>query len=390
MAVLFGGGDTETLERLKGHRRRPVAQGIGAKMLAAVAVQEWLLSGGPAEDCAQLALDALAGGELIAADNGLLGVSAILVLALADREEAIEQWDISLADAHRRGSLLDRKSVTLWRGFTLYWRGELEEAEESLRSSAEGKLWGAGSYGWLSTTRSARAVLRERGELLDARDALERSTDPGDRGDPARYWLHSKLELLVAEGRFDEALAVADQFAARFAHLANPVDTPWRPAAVLALHRVGRAKEARALRRRSSSTPGVGARPERSRGRCEPWGWSSPSMRLDHLREAVDLVAGSPAGLEHAKALAALGAALRRARRPTDARTPLRRALALADGLGAQGLAEKVRSELYAAGGRPRTTGAARSRRVDAERAQSGQRSPPADRVTGRSPRRCS
>jgi hypothetical protein len=52
----------------------------------------------------------------------------------------------------------------------------------------------------------------------------------------------------------------------------------------------------------------------------------------------------------------ALGVALRHARRPTDARDPLRRALELADVCRAPTLAEQARSELYAAGGRPRTT----------------------------------
>src|SRR5262249_47887493 len=77
---------------------------------------------------------------------------------------------------------------------------------------------------------------------------------------------------------------------------------------------------------------------------------------LEHLREAVELLATSPARLEHAKALAALGAALRRSRKPTEAREPLRQALELADACGAAGLAEDIRSELYATGPRPRST----------------------------------
>ena len=63
----------------------------------------------------------------------------------------------------------------------------------------------------------------------------------------------------------------------------------------------------------------------------------------------------STARLEHAKALAALGSALRHARRPAEAREPLREALELADACGAPALADEVRSELYAAGARPRT-----------------------------------
>jgi DNA-binding NarL/FixJ family response regulator len=59
--------------------------------------------------------------------------------------------------------------------------------------------------------------------------------------------------------------------------------------------------------------------------------------------------------LEHAKALAAYGTALRLAKRPTDAREPLRHALELAAACDATGLAEHVRTELYATGARPRT-----------------------------------
>ena len=67
------------------------------------------------------------------------------------------------------------------------------------------------------------------------------------------------------------------------------------------------------------------------------------------------MLAGSNARLEHAKALAALGSALRHARRPAEAREPLREALDLAAACGAPAFADEVRSELYAAGARPRT-----------------------------------
>jgi DNA-binding NarL/FixJ family response regulator len=74
------------------------------------------------------------------------------------------------------------------------------------------------------------------------------------------------------------------------------------------------------------------------------------------LREATELLASSPARLEEARALAALGRALRLARRPTEAREPLRRALELAESCGAKPLADQARVELHAAGARPRTT----------------------------------
>jgi DNA-binding NarL/FixJ family response regulator len=62
------------------------------------------------------------------------------------------------------------------------------------------------------------------------------------------------------------------------------------------------------------------------------------------------------ARLEYAKALVSLGTALRLARRPTDARGPLRRGLELAAALGAAALVTHARHELRAAGARPRST----------------------------------
>jgi DNA-binding CsgD family transcriptional regulator len=63
---------------------------------------------------------------------------------------------------------------------------------------------------------------------------------------------------------------------------------------------------------------------------------------------------GSSARLEHAKALVALGSELRRGRQPSAAREPLRRGLELATQCGALAVADHARTELYAAGGRPK------------------------------------
>ena len=72
LSILFGAGDPQELRRLERHRAPPVDGGVGAKMLAALAAQDWMYECGPAEACAELSLAALAGGDLIAADNGLL------------------------------------------------------------------------------------------------------------------------------------------------------------------------------------------------------------------------------------------------------------------------------------------------------------------------------
>ena len=358
MAVVYGAGEPEALRRLDAYRARPVGDGVGARMLAAVAARDWAFSGGSCGECAELALEALAGGALIEADNGFSAIMAIATLARADRAEALDACELSLEQAHRRGSLLAKSSVSWAQAFTLYRWGELAEADEAARAAIEElTLWASGPTLELTDDLALLAsVQREQGELADARQTLEQAGDPGDRSDSARVWLNSLLELLVAEGRFEEALAAADDFASRFAYLSNPFDTPWRQHKALALDGLGRRDEALALARedlelaRRWGAPATLARSLRVLGSLER------EEGLVHLREAVDAVAGSPARLEHAKALAALGTGLRHARRPREAREPLLRALELADVCAAAGLAEDVRAELYASGGRPRAT----------------------------------
>jgi len=148
-------------------------------------------------------------------------------------------------------------------------------------------------------------------------------------------------------------LATADELEAHFGAYTSPAAGRWRSHQALALDRLGRRDEALALvdfeleHARTWGAPGVIGHALRVRG----------TLRGDpgDLEEAVRVLDGSAARLDLAKALSAWGAALRRERRPADAREPLRRALELAAACDAPGLAEQVRTELYAAGARPRS-----------------------------------
>jgi DNA-binding CsgD family transcriptional regulator len=75
---------------------------------------------------------------------------------------------------------------------------------------------------------------------------------------------------------------------------------------------------------------------------------------MTYLREAVSHLELSPARLEHARALAELGAALRRAGKRGEAQQTLRQALDLADRCGGQAVADHARAELVITGARPR------------------------------------
>lgn len=380
MAPLFGAGELAPLEAFERYRDLPLDAGVGAKMLAAVAARHWAYAGGAADECARLALGALRGGDLIAADNVFLSVTAVLVLALADRDEAVDGWEALLQDARVRGSLPAKAASSLWRGHAHYRRGELAEAESSLSSALEElTLWNAAAEGGVHHAAFLSAVLRERGDLRGARRSIESVADPGDASDAARYWLDGVAELLLAEERFEEALALAEDAERRFEFIAHPIDTPARSHRAVALYHLGRREEALAVAAealdlaRRWGAPATLGRALRILGALER------DAGLERLQEAVETTDGSPARLEHAKAQAAFGAGLRGARRPTDAREPLRRALDIAEDLGAGGLAAYARHELHAAGGRPRAKALAGpaaltpSERRVTERAAAGQ-----------------
>jgi len=79
-----------------------------------------------------------------------------------------------------------------------------------------------------------------------------------------------------------------------------------------------------------------------------------PDVRLERLRQSVERLEGLAGPLERAGANAELGAALRRAGRPVEAREPLRVAVDLAHRCGARELEDWAMDELRAAGAKPR------------------------------------
>jgi ATP/maltotriose-dependent transcriptional regulator MalT len=325
-------------------------------MLAAVAAWEWAESAGAADQVVALARAALRDGTLVGVDAGYLTVAAILPLALADLDEATEMWDAVRAEAHRSGFVFTLLAAQLWGGYTQYLRGELAEAESELEAAlASVALWGVPTQQPWATAVLAELFV-DRGAVVEARALLDRTIDARPGSDPAILLDRAQMRVLLAEGRADEALAYADTFQGHAGWRRHPRYVPWRSLKAQALDRLGRrdaavdlAAEELAIARAWGS-PGTVGRSLRVLGTIER------EDGLDHLREACALLEHAPARLEGAKALAALGEALRRTRRPTDAREPLRHALELAEICGATALVERTRTELYAAGVRPRRT----------------------------------
>jgi DNA-binding CsgD family transcriptional regulator len=216
MAVFLSGRGIDKLARLQTLRAEPVGESAAAKMRATMVAREWTFAGGSSEDCARLASEALAGGQLVAADNGFSAIIAITTLARADRDDALDAWHASLGEAHRRGSLQAKCGISLGIGFTLYRRGELVEAEQWLRTAIdEYALWHSGPDPPMTHCISLLAlVLLEQGERTAARAELRRCTDPGALT-AFGHGLRRARRLHDARGPLREAIDLAERCGAR-------------------------------------------------------------------------------------------------------------------------------------------------------------------------------
>jgi DNA-binding CsgD family transcriptional regulator len=250
-----------------------------------------------------------------------------------------------MADAYRRGSLFSMSGIHLWRGFLHLHRGELPEAEVLFRTAFEShERWGYGNNAHIYTAGFFCSTMIARGDLEAARAGLmSRDIDTEPVSDGTRYWLEARVELLLAEGRDEEAIEAADEVGRRFPHWSFPPASRWRPHKALALHHLGRADEARAVAEEELELARACGAPSGLGRALRVLGTVAGDDGLDHLREAVAVLDGTPSRLELARALAALGAALRSS-------DHLVRALELAEICGAGSVSSFARAELEECG----------------------------------------
>jgi tetratricopeptide (TPR) repeat protein len=311
-AGYFGVGGARTLRRFDAYRDPPAPDsGVGVRMLAAPAALWWAYCGeGTAAECAALARAALHGGRLTAADNGLLSIPGIVTLVLAEDGAADAAWEVAHVEAHRRGSLHAISSLHLWHGFALLFEGDLEAAETSLREAqAEFEDWGFGAVAGMYTGAFLSRALIDRGRRDEARALLEAGRAMVDESDGGRYWRVAELDLLVAEGRDEEAVSRSDEYARRHGHVVLPTSAHWRSATARALDRLGRSDEAIARRGRARRRAAVG---RSGHGRASAAGARRPSPRHRAAR----------AGGRRARGLARAARARQGARRPRRRAAP--------------------------------------------------------------------
>jgi DNA-binding CsgD family transcriptional regulator len=347
-----GGAAAEQSGRAaRGERDTPAAQAALAELAAA----RWL--DGRIVEGADLAERALAGGTLLAAEGaGSLVVNhALRVLVDADREaQALPVADQALEAARRQGSVLGVVSMLGLRALSAWRRGDVLGAEARARELLD---LTPTTIGKLAHWSYLALALVERGELEEAETAVARSgADHAPLLSYTGVTLHARARLRLAQGRAEEALADLADLRERERQLGvGHLSVGWHRTAVEAALALGDATAARDLADEQL------ARSERWRtaaGRgvtLSTLGLATGGRSgLPLLAEGAELLGRSPARLDHARALVDLGAALRRAGRPAQAREPLRAGHDAARACGATVLAARAHEELAVAGAKPR------------------------------------
>ncbi len=347
-----------TLQDPGGPARTP----LQATTLATLAMNEVLYLRS-ASNAIDLAERAIAAGLPIEPHRGENWANlALAALAAADGiDSALRGTDEILVEARARGAALTVVTTSALRALIAVRRGDLAAAQADAQTAIDlaPELLGA-RFLVLAVTAAVLAGLDRDETPASLRQLIDRT---GVRYD-TEFTSSSQLRyasgvLRAAAGNHEAAVeelggcAVDDPaFGGE-----NPAVLPWRSAAALSLVTLGRDREAHELaadevrRARSfgaSRALGIALRAQALVGPA--------AERPKALAAALEVLARSPARVEHARVLLDLGATHRAAGQRTAARGPLLEALALAARSGATTLERRARAELGAIGVRPRTT----------------------------------
>jgi DNA-binding CsgD family transcriptional regulator len=236
-------------------------------------------------------------------------------------------------------------------------RGMLREAEADARDSLATEI----EKSWLFA-RGVKPLLQSlarQGRTDEAEQIIEREFGELTLAHvpPMIGLVYAQAEVLAAAGKHAAALAAFNDAVKRGEKWggASPSQVGDILIAARSHHALGDRETARARiveadeLARQWGTPGMLGEVTHAKAMLD-----TDVNRLTVLCKAVSLLARSPARLELARALVDFGAALRRAGRRRDSRSPLRQAYELARDCGAAPLATTARQELAASGVRVR------------------------------------
>ncbi|MDD7939972.1 AAA family ATPase [Actinomycetospora lutea] len=333
----------------------PTTRG-GCVLLAALAVEEVIVEGSRARALA-LAESALSTGILLQ-EPVMARLPAVgITLTFAGRPaQAVAMWDEALERLRGLGDVRNTALATAFRGQAATFTGDLAAALADTRLAVEltegdpsQALTRGFAVAWLADVLSDHDEADAAEDLLTAHAPLFAMPSAGS------YLMLARGRLRLAQGRFEEAEQDLRESGRRVGATGSRGGAVfrWRPPLALALAGQGETREARDVA-------------EQALAAAERWGAPLPWAEalsvagrvapgadgLPRLRRAVEVA--EPVPVERARALLALGEALRRRDGGAGAREVLREALDVALERSVRSVARRAHDELVAAGARPR------------------------------------
>ncbi|HEX3189125.1 MAG TPA: AAA family ATPase [Streptosporangiaceae bacterium] len=345
------------MERLRARRSSPDPE--TAEALAVARAMAGVLTGQLTAEAAGSLDDALRAAEP-AAPNWDTRAALLWTMITAERFHQVDGALPAMAEAATRaGSARGLIAVYSSLGFCKLRLGALPEADGAARVALRILQEGDFTAG-LGVAAIVAEVAIEAGELDEARALLE-LIPPGPAGVLTVLAPAAAGRLSLARGDGQQALTCFQACLAMFGadvwgiEIRDVGYLHARSGAAQAWLLLGHRDQARTLAEAELADARISGGPRALGIALRVAGLAAGGADgLDLLSESVDVLRGSPALLERAKSIAELGAALRRAGQRVAARPLLAEALDLAAGCGARPLASRLRTELAAAGGRPR------------------------------------
>jgi DNA-binding CsgD family transcriptional regulator len=337
--------------------------GLGARRIqASLVFGEMLQVSASAAEMAVRAERLLADGLPLREDNGGTAfINPVQVLIGADSDRALSWLDEGLAQARRSGDGYAGACNLFFRCIAHLHRGELHDAIlDGTEALGEIDRWGVTAARVWCVSQLALAQIRF-GDFDAAERTLAGIAEETDSPTKISWPYHrmATVELAEARGDLHGCLDLAEDWIVK-RPVRSGTDVIWSGKflwVARCLSLLGEEHERASLliapdlvaMRRWGAPMGLG---KVLRAQAIVLGQTEGEAVL---REAVAVLAGSIAKLEHANALVDLGALLRRTGRPKEAREFLRNGLVLARACGAMPLARRAEDELRASGQSPRT-----------------------------------
>lgn len=352
--------DPAVLERIKRFSAELPGDSPGERAMLMTLAGDRLLSGASAYEVASLASRALGDGTPLDDAERMTRTQVAGVLVYCDElATARKLLDELLSDARARGSPLGYVYTSAIRCMATLRQGQVREALADGAAAIEvAEAHGIRLQLGLVFGPYVEALVAS-GEPRKAIAFAERYFELDDQREVSSHalLLYNRAQAYLASGEADAALAdlrAVGEAMERW-RVCCPGLQPWRSTLAEALQSTGDLDAALPLARAEVELARDfgAARPLGisllAQARCE----AGPAA-LQLLEEAVEVLEGSQAKLEHARALHALGAGLRRDNQRAAARERLLSALDLAHRCGSPPLELLAREELAALGTRPR------------------------------------